>query len=184
MSMIKGSKREMAISGAAYLVLGALMCAWPVGTAGVLCVMAGLALFAGGVWRAVGYFRKKDCTLQDRADFSAAALLIMFGAVLAVKREVFIVLAPFILGVMILASSVFQIQTAAELKKMKYDRWWYHLAAALVCGSAAVVMMFDPFGSYRVMAAVLGAAFVVDGAAQLWTALYLVRKLKRLGLME
>ena len=45
-------------------------------------------------------------------------------------------------------------------------------------------MMFDPFGSYRVMAAVLGAAFVVDGAAELWTALYLVRKLKRLGLME
>lgn len=183
MSMLKVSNREQIGSGALFLILGILMCVWPVGTAGVMCMAAGVVMLAVGAWRAVGYFRKKEFGLNDRLDFAAAALLLVIGLLLIVKPDAFIAMVPFIIGMIILVNSVFQIQTAMELKRIGYDRWWYHLTAALVCGAIALVMMFDPFASYRIMSAIMGAAFIADGAAELWTAIYLKKQLKKLGLL-
>ncbi len=183
MSILKNEKKEFVISGAFYLLVGVLMCAWPVGTAGVMCVVAGAALVIGGIMKASGYFRKKDYGLMPRADFASAAIQVIIGIVLASKPDVFIVLVPFILGMMILVNSVFQVQTALELKALKYAGWWHHLVVAGVCGVIALVMMFDPFGSYRMIAIFMGIGFIADGAADLWTALYLTGKLKKLGLM-
>lgn len=183
MSILKSTKKELVLSGAAYLAIGLVMCCWPVGAAGLMCVLAGAVLVAAGIIRASAYFRKKDYGFMPRMDFAMAAVGVIVGAVLIVKRDIFIMLVPFILGVIILVNSVFLLQTALELKKIGFGAWVRHLVVSLVCALAALVMMFDPFGSYRVMAAIMGAAFILDGAADLWTALYLKGKLKKLGLM-
>lgn len=183
MSILKSSRREFIYSGAAFVVLGVLMCLRPVGTAGVMCVIAGIALMVSGVMKAAAYFRKREYNLMPRMDFAGAALQAVVGLLLVIRPTVFIELVPFILGMMILVNSVFQVQTAMELKRIGYGSWWHHLAAGLVCGAVALVMMFDPFGSYRVIAVVMGLAFIVDGAADLWMALYLNNKLRKLGLL-
>ena len=183
MSILKNTRKEFVYSGAVYLVIGILMCAWPVGTAGMMCVIAGAALIVSGVIKALGYFRKKDYGLMPRLDFSAAAIQVILGILLAARPDVFMSLVPFILGVMILVNSVFQTQVALELHLLKYDKWWHYLAAAVGCGLLAVIMMFDPFGSYRLIAVFMGVAFIVNGAVDLMTELYLKGRLKKLGLM-
>ena len=183
MSILKNSKNEFAYSGAVYLLIGILMCAWPVGTAGVMCVIAGAALIVGGVMKASVYFRKKDYGLMPRVDFSSAAVQVILGILLAARPDVFMSLVPFILGVMILVNSVFQMQVSLELHLIKYAKWWYHLAVALACGVLALVMMFDPFGSYRLIAVFMGIAFIVDGIVDLLTEMVLKSKLRKLGLM-
>ena len=184
MSMLKSGRRELIVSGAVYCGLGLLMCIWPEGTAGAMCRIAGVLLAAGGLMRIVGYFRKKESGLTARAEFSVAAIGAVVGGMMAVRPEGFLPLVPFMMGVLIWVSSAFQLMTARELKKMHYGGWWYFLAAALICGAAAGLMMFDPFGSYRSVAYVMGGAFIADGAMDLYTALYLKGKLKKLGLMQ
>ena len=183
MSILKSDRKEFIYSGIVYLLIGILMCVWPVGTAGVMCVIAGAALIISGLLKAAAYFRKRDYGLMPRVDFTSSALLIILGVLLAARPDVFISLVPFILGMMILVNSVFQLQTALELRAIRYGAWWHHLVSALGCGVLAVIMMFDPLGSYRVVAVFMGIAFIVDGAADLWTALYLKKKLRQLGLM-
>jgi len=108
---------------------------------------------------------------------------VLMGALLASKPDIFMSLVPFILGVLILVNSVFQLQTALELHSVRYGTWWYHLAVSLSCGMLALIMMFDPFGSYRIVAVFMGLAFIVNGAADLYTALYLKNKLRQQGLI-
>ncbi len=183
MTILKSDIKEFICSGAVYLLIGIFMCVWPVGTAEMMCVIAGAALIVGGVIRAAAYFKKKDYGLIPRVDFASAALLVLMGALLASKPDIFMSLVPFILGVLILVNSVFQLQTALELHSVRYGTWWYHLAVSLGCGMLALIMMFDPFGSYRIVAVFMGLAFIVNGAADLYTALYLKNKLRQQGLI-
>ena len=183
MSLLKSDRKEFIYSGIVYLFIGVLMCAWPVGTAGMMCVIAGCALIVSGVIKASAYFKKKECSLMSRVDFASSALLVILGVLLAAKPDIFMSLVPFILGMMILVNSVFQLQIALELHAVKYGAWWHYLAGSLGCGALAIIMMFDPFGSYRMVAVFMGLAFLLDGAADLWTALYLKKKLIQLGLM-
>ncbi len=183
MEILKGKKRVFAISGLIFLVLGVLMCIWPVGVTGVMCVLAGIALLASGGWKVWGYFKKKKYALPERLDFAAAALQAMLGLVMIVKTKEISVLVPPILGVMVLVNCVFQIQTALELKAKNSKGWWYYLAAASVCALIALVMMFDPFGNYRLVSIFMGIAFIADGLTDIWTALYLKGWLERTKLM-
>lgn len=177
MNILKSDKKGFIWSGVVYLLVGVLMCAWPVGTAEVMCVIAGGALIVSAVVKASVYFRKKDYGLMPRVDFASSALLVLLGLLLFFRPDVFMSLVPFILGMMILVNSVFQMQIALELHAAKYGAWWHYLAVSLGCGILALIMMFDPFGSYRLVAVFMGLAFLVDGAADLWTALYLKKKL-------
>ena len=181
MSILKSNKKEFVYSGIVYLLIGVLMCVWPVGTAGMMCVIAGGALIVSGVIKASSYFRKKDYGLEPRVDFASSALLVLLGILLASRPDVFMSLVPFILGMMILVNSVFQMQIALELHAVKYSAWWHYLAVALGCGALALIMMFDPFGSYRLVAVFMSFSFLVDGAVDLWTALYLKKKLGQAG---
>jgi len=183
MSILKSDKKEFIYSGIVYLLIGVLMCVWPVGTAGMMCVIAGGALIISGAIKASVYFRKKDYGRMSRVDFVSAALLVLLGILLAARPDVFMSLVPFILGMMILVNSVFQMQIALELHSVKYASWWHYLAVALGCGALAIIMMFDPFQSYRIVAVFMGLAFLVDGAADLWTALYIKKKLKQSDLI-
>ena len=177
MNILKSDKKGFIWSGIVYLLVGIFMCAWPVGTAELMCVIAGGALIVSGVVKASAYFKKKDYGLMPRVDFASSALLVILGALLASRPDIFMSLVPFILGMLILVNSVFQLQIALELHSAKYGAWWHYLAVSLGCGALALIMMFDPFGSYRLVAVFMGLAFLVDGAADLWTALYLKKKL-------
>ena len=183
MEILKSKKRVFALSGLLFLALGILMCIWPVGVTGVLCVLAGIALLGVGGWKVWKYFKQKKCNLSERLDFAAAALQAMLGLVMIVKTKEISVLVPPILGVMVLVNCVFQIQTALELKAKKSKGWWYYLSAAGACALIALVMMFDPFGNYRMVSVFMGVAFIVDGMTDIWTALYLKGWLERTKLM-
>ncbi|MBQ2957422.1 MAG: DUF308 domain-containing protein [Clostridia bacterium] len=183
MSILKSEKKELLYTGIVYLLIGVVMCTWPFGAAGVMSVLAGLTLIVLGMKRAAVYFTKKEYGLMQRLDFAAAAILVIIGIVIAGQPDFFLLLVPFILGMIILVNGVFLLQEAVELKKMKYDAWWHHLAAGFATGIAALIMMFDPFSSHRVMAVVMGVLFILDGAADLYTELFLKGRLKKLGLM-
>lgn len=179
MSILKGAKKSFVCSAAACILIGALLCAWPVGVTNLVCIIAGAALACGGGWKLIGYFKKKDYGIACRIDFSVAALMTILGILLLSRPQMLVELVPVLLGVMVLVNSIFQTQVALELKSVSYTGWWHHLTVAIICAAAALVMMFNPFGSYRVLAFVIGAAFIVDGAVDLWTALYVTKKIRK-----
>lgn len=183
MSILKSSKKGLIGSGIAFAALGVLMCIRPIGTAGLMCVIAGAAMMLGGLWKALGYFRKKEYGLVQRTDFAMAALQTALGALLISRPEAVVELMPVILGMVVLVNSVFQGQNAAELKALGVGSWKFHLIPAAVCALAAIGMMFNPFDSYRAVSFVLGAAFIIDGINDLLVALYLMKKLKKQGLI-
>ena len=183
MSVLKGSRIAYVFTAAVFIALGVFMCAWPLVTVGVLCAIAGAALLAGGVWQLVKYFRAGDYSLLHRWDFAAGALEAVLGLLVIRHPNAIVEMIPFVLGVMVLVNSVFQLQLSMELRKLGYPAWWYHLAAALVCALIAAFMMFNPFRSYELLSVFIGVAFIIDGLADLWTALYVTRRLKKMNLI-
>lgn len=183
MSILKGSKKGFIGTAVVYIIIGILMCAWPIGVSNLLCFIAGAVLVVNGLWRAIRYFRAGEYGFVGRADFAAGALQAFLGLLLMRRPYILTELTPILLGAMVLVNSVFQVQVALELKKIKYGRWQYYLAISLVCAAVALTMMFNPFQSYKVLSIIMGAAFIVDGAVDLWTALYVTKALKRLNLM-
>lgn len=57
MSILKGSKKGFIGTAVVYIIIGILMCAWPIGVSNLLCFIAGAALVVNGLWRAIRYFR-------------------------------------------------------------------------------------------------------------------------------
>lgn len=181
--MLKGIRSSFSGAAALFIVVGIVMCAWPTSTASVLCAVAGLALIAGGVWKMADYFFKKRFGLTDRCDFAVGALQAVLGILLMGNPQVVMGLVPVLLGVMVLADSLFKVQLSVSLKKVSYVCWWHYLVMGLVCGAAAVVMMINPFATYELLSILLGATFIVNGLTDLWAAFYLNRQLKKLGIL-
>ncbi len=186
--MLKELKNINILWGTAFVLIGLLMCIWPNGLTGLMCIVAGIALLIGGGWRIYGYFRKgyfksTDLSFEVRLSLITAAMELALGIVLTFSYRSISNLVPIILGTMAIVNGVFQTQTALYLNEVKYKGWWHHVVVVGICTVAAILMMFNPFKSMVVVSIVMGAAFVLEGVLELYMVLFLNDKLKKLGLI-
>jgi len=138
----------------------------------------GVVMLLFGCIKLVGYFSKDLFRLAFQYDLQFGILALVIGIVILLKPQELINMLLIALGVAILADSLFKIQIAIDSKKFGIKSWWAIFTLAIVTGLAALILVFKPSESARIIAIILGASLFAQGILNLLVAIITVKIIK------
>ncbi len=159
---------------AGYIGLSAVLCglgvtlmAKPGISVALIGDIVGAVLIAFGAVKLAGYFAKDLYRLAFQFDLAFGALQIALGLVLVIQSESAMSLLCIILGIGIVADSLFKLQTAMDARRFGLDTWWLILAMAVVAGAVGTVLIFCPSESLLALTRLLGLSLAAEGVMNL-----------------
>ena len=87
------------------------------------------------------------------------------------------------MAIILLLGAVVKIQSAVNMKRLHYPKWYLVLIAAVVIIALAVLLLANPFDTERHMLIYIGVCLILDGMTNLVSLLCIqirVRKLARI----
>ncbi len=177
MNFLKELKWNTITLAVLFLILGIVLIWQPGMAARTLCYMLAWILIAVGAVQTLGYFLRGG-QAGYRGDLTGGLLLLLFGGFILYKANLVISLTPFLLGFFITGSGISKLQNALELKRMGYSNWLVVLILAVISILAGLVMIRNPFQTAEVLFRLIGISLVYSGATDLYTVLYLGKKLQ------
>ena len=131
-----------------------------------------------GCIKLVGYFSKDLFRLAFEYDLQFGILVIVIGLVVLLKPADVINLLFMAMGIALLADSLFKIQIALDSRKFGIEKWWGILALAILAGIIALILVFKPSESARVLTTLLGATLIAEGVLNMFVAITTVKIIK------
>lgn len=140
-------------------------------------ILGAVMIFFGCI-KLVGYFSKDLFRLAFQYDLQFGIIALVLGIIVLLKPADAINLLFMAMGIVLLADSLFKIQIALDSKKFGIGKWWGILALAIVTGIVALILVFKPSESARIMTILLGATLVAEGCLNLFVAITTVKIIK------
>lgn len=166
------------------MALGVCLMIWPGISAGVLCNLCGAALVIVGVVRIVCYVQRGISVLWHRHELALGLLDALLGLCCFSRPANLLLLLPVVVGIVIIADSVFRLQTALEGRSMGVKGWRSILALSIVSILVAVLLIRNPFEGSMTLMVYLGVSLVVDSIQGLVFLHSVARDVRRLAPVE
>ena len=83
---------------------------------------------------------------------------------------------PVVIGIYILAESIFRIQSSLEFKKAGYGKWFFDMLLGILFALLGIVIIINPFNTMVLATRIIGIALICAGLFQLVTTLYISSK--------
>ena len=160
------------------LFLGVLFITSPDISMQIIGKTLGTAMILFGCIKLVGYFSKDLFRLAFQFDLQFGILILVIGLVVLLKPADAINLLFIAMGITLLADSLFKIQIALDSRKFGIGKWWGILALAVITACIALVLVFRPSASAKVLTSLLGATLFAQGCLNLFVAVTTVKIVK------
>ena len=149
------------------LIMGLVMIIWPGISASIIYYILGAVFIASGIYRIVRYFNSDLLGLFFRFDLAGGIFSILAGLLMVCHPAGAEFLLPFVTGLYLITSSVFDIQTAVEMKRCLIPNWWVCLTAGIISTLFAFLLFLDPFTGNSVIMIFAGISLVIGGIESL-----------------
>ena len=159
-------------------VLGIVLIAWPTFSVNALGVICGILLILFGGVKLVGYFSKDLYRLAFQYDMPFGILLIILGIIMLIHPGNLASFICVVFGLSVLISSLFNIQTALDVKKFGINQWWLIFALSVIAAVWGLILVFRPSEAADVMAVLLGITLLFESAVNICTVVTSVKIVK------
>ena len=102
-------------------------------------------------------------------------MLIVLGIIMLVNPGKLVSFICIVLGLWVLISSLFNIQTSLEAKKFGISQWWLVFVLSVIAAVWGLVLVFRPSEAADVMAVILGFTLIFESAVNICTVLTSVK---------
>lgn len=175
MTPMRVAKTGYILMSVLFCALGVLFIARPDRSLAALGKVLGIAMIAFGVFKLVGYFSRDLFRLAFQYDLEFGILLIVLGIIVLPRSEDAMGMLAAAIGIAILADGLFKFRIAMDARTFGISDWWMILAlAAATCGAGALLVL-RPWQGARLLARVLGASLLCEGALNLCVAVSTVK---------
>lgn len=178
MDSIKKYKTGAIILSVLTIALGVVMIIWPDISALTACYLTGAICIAMGIYELVRYFELGLAGVLFRFDLGIGIFSILAGVILICHPMGAMTVLPIILGVYIIISGIFSIQTSTELRVFGYSSWWTSLVLGIIGVLLGVFMIFDPFTGAAALMIYIGISLLVTGIQSIYTIICLSKAFK------
>ena len=169
-----------------YIIVSLLFCAlgvwlyqYPDTARTTIGILIGTLFILGGAIKMVGYFSDDYYCLAFQFDLALGILMEAVGIIIVCRRSVMQTMALFaIFGFMILADSLFRVQTCIDAKKFGLNLWWRILIIAFATGTLGVIVLAVPCQAVQAMTKLVGIGLVSEGVLNLLVAVFTVKILE------
>lgn len=179
MNRVKRAKMGYIACSVLYCLLGAALIAFPGISAQVLCMAAGGISVVCGLAKIAGYFSNDLYNLAFQFDLALGIFVLALGVLLLIHPQGVLAVFPTVIGLFILVDGAFKLQTSLDARRFGLCNWWLILCGALLCTACGLLLVICPFGSAQALMILIGISLLIDGAQNLFNALYTVKIIKR-----
>jgi len=178
MKSFKSFKFWSIILSAISIICGVVIMIDPAVSAVAMCNLLGAMCIIFGIFGVVRYFKLGIASLYFRSDLASGLFSIVAGILMLLHPAETLIILPVILGFYIIASGIYSIQAAFELKRAGVDRWWVALILGLIIIILGILMIRDPFTAASALMMYMGAVIVAVGIEEIFIVCWLGKALK------
>ena len=162
-----------------FCVMGVWLYQYPQTPGKKIGILLGTLFILGGAIKMVGYFSDDYYCLAFQFDLALGILMEAVGIIIVARRSVIHTMALFaIFGFMILADSLFRVQTCIDARKFGLNLWWRILIIAFATGTLGVIVLAVPSQAVQAMTRLVGIGLISEGVLNLLVAVFTVKILE------
>lgn len=166
------------VMSAVILSLGILVITLPDISMQIIVKALGTTMIFFGCVKLVGYFSKDLFRLAFQYDLQLGILVFVLGLVILFEPYDVINLLFTVIGISVLADSLFKLQIAFDSRRFGIKKWWGILALGILTGIIALVLVFMPFKNIKALSILLGVTLITEGILNLFVAITTVKIVK------
>lgn len=160
------------------IAAGVLLVMFPALSSDVICYMVGVGACIYGIINLVQYFLMK---LEDsffRNEFVRGVMMLLFGIIVMLKKDLIIGLVPVVLGMIIIFSGFFKLQRAVVAFRIHYDMslWYAILGSISIIFGIVIMFVLSPKQTQELIYRVIGSGLIYCGVSDLITVFFLANR--------
>ncbi|MBS5523898.1 MAG: DUF308 domain-containing protein [Clostridiales bacterium] len=179
MSQSKDYNKYLGLVSIFYILAGIILIIWPDIAVKIVCYIISAVLLIYGLIRILIYLRSDNTRRYFQFDLVVGIITIAFGLFILFKPVLFVSLLPFAIGLCILFDSIIKFQNAFDLKHAGLLYWQIPLAISIITAILGLMLVINPFGATVTLVRCMGIFFIVDGLANISSAILVLKKLGR-----
>ena len=154
------------------IAFGLFLMIYPSITIQGIIMLFGVALALMGLAGLASYFRQRGVRYRDTGTLMTAVFYLIIALIAFVFPKVIAGFFSVVLGVVLILLAIVNVVRAVGLRSFGSSIWIAVLAAAVVVGVGGVLIVVNPWGASMTFVLVLGAAFIANGAVDLFIEWY------------
>lgn len=180
MKEIKEFRKSYILVSALYVVLGVVLLVWPTTSVKMICYGLAIAMIVLGITYGVIYFTKDNLSGLLQMDLVIGIICLAFGIFILLNPAFLASVLPFAMGIILLLGAVVKLQSAINMKRLNFSKWYLVLICALLIVGLGIVLLCNPFQSERPMILYIGGCLVLDGLTNLVSLFCIQFRVKKL----
>lgn len=165
------------------IAFGLFLMIYPSITIQGIIMLFGVALALMGAAGLVSYFRQKSVRYRNTGTLMGAVFYLIIALIAFVFPKVIAGFFSVVLGVVLILFAIVNVVRALGLRAFGGSIWIAVLVAAVIVGVGGVLIVVSPWGASMTFVLVLGAAFIANGAVDLFIEWYARDSAKQADLM-
>lgn len=180
MKEVKQFSKSYIFISALYVVLGVVLLAWPTLSVQMICYGLAVAMIVIGISYGIMYFTKDNLEGFLQMDLVIGIVCLAFGIFILLNPTFLSSVLPFAMGIILLLGAIVKIQSAFNMKKLRFKKWYLILICALVVGALGAVLLWNPFKEEKYMILYIGICLILDGLTNLVSLICIQTRLRKL----
>lgn len=180
MNEVKEFRKSYILVSALYVVLGAVLLVWPTSSLKMICYVLGFAMVVIGLTFGIIYFTKENLAGFLQMDLVIGIVSLAFGVFILLNPAFLSQVLPFAMGIILLLGAVVKVQSAINMKRLRFRKWYFTLLCALMLVGLGIVLLCNLFEQERHMILYIGACLILDGLTNLISMICIQIRVKKL----
>lgn len=163
---LKRIKVGMMGSSIITLIAGLILLINPIGAIETICSMIGFFILILGIFGLLNHF-VLDKTTSNNLVLGVSMIGVLLGIYILSNPGSIVKFISIVVSVILLIHGFRDIDTAMQMKRSGYEKWWGAFAVAIITILLGVFVLRNPFAAPELLSRLIGACFLFDGAADL-----------------
>ena len=161
-----------------FMIIGLMLIGFPEFSMVAVCYIIGIMLIVLGVIKICAYFAQDKYNIAFQFDLALGILSVIIGVCTIIHHNWIINLLPIIIGIMIIADSLFTLQASIDAKRFGLPRWYLLLIFSAVSVILGLVLVFKSFKSAVAITILYGLGCFFIGFEKLVSIIYTTQRIK------
>ncbi|MDO4363620.1 MAG: DUF308 domain-containing protein [Clostridia bacterium] len=161
-----------------FMIIGLMLIGFPEFSMVAVCYIIGIMLIVLGVIKICAYFAQDKYNIAFQFDLALGILSVIIGVCAIIHHNWIINLLPIIIGIMIIADSLFTLQASIDAKRFGLPRWYLLLIFSAVSVILGLVLVFKSFKSAVAITILYGLGCFFIGFEKLVSIIYTTQRIK------
>ena len=161
-----------------FMLVGLMLAGFPEFSMVAVCYIIGIMLIVLGAVKICAYFSQDKYNIAFQFDLALGILSVIIGICTIIHHNWIINLLPIIIGIMIIADSLFTLQASIDAKRFGLSRWYLLLIFSALSVALGLILVFKSFKSAVVITILYGFGCFFIGFEKLVSIIYTTQRIK------